>query len=61
MCESFIAAAMGVSLSPVNRAHMAYDPGGLEAFKPKPVANRIGPEPCIGIREDVGEASAGSA
>jgi len=23
------------------------------------VANRIGPEPCAGIREDVGEASAG--
>jgi hypothetical protein len=23
------------------------------------VANRIGPEPCVGIREDDGEASAG--
>ena len=23
------------------------------------VANRIGPEPCVGIREDVGEASVG--
>jgi hypothetical protein len=23
------------------------------------IANRIGPEPCAGIREDVGEASAG--
>jgi hypothetical protein len=23
------------------------------------VANRIGPEPCAGIREDAGEASAG--
>jgi hypothetical protein len=23
------------------------------------VANHIGPEPCVGIREDVGEASAG--
>ena len=23
------------------------------------VASRIGPEPCAGIREDVGEASAG--
>ena len=23
------------------------------------VANHIGPEPCVGVREDVGEASAG--
>jgi transposase len=31
-----IAAAMGVSLSTVNRAHMAYDHGGPEALKPRP-------------------------
>jgi hypothetical protein len=30
-----IAAAMGVSLSAVNRAHMAYDHGGIEALKPR--------------------------
>jgi hypothetical protein len=28
-------AAMGVSLSTVNRAHMAYDHGGINALKPK--------------------------
>jgi hypothetical protein len=28
-------AAMGVSLSTVNRAHMAYDHGGIKALKPK--------------------------
>ena len=27
---------MGVSLSTVNRAHMAYDHGGIKALKPKP-------------------------
>jgi len=26
---------MGVSLSTVNRAHMAYDDGGIKALKPK--------------------------
>src|SRR3979409_1815562 len=31
-----IAAAMGSSLSTVNRAHMAYDEGGIKALKPKP-------------------------
>src|SRR5580704_8638496 len=30
MTQPLIAAAMGVSLSTVNRAHMAYDHGGLE-------------------------------
>jgi DNA-directed RNA polymerase specialized sigma subunit len=29
MTQPLIAAAMGVSLSTVNRAHMAYDQGGL--------------------------------
>jgi hypothetical protein len=32
------------------RVQVPYDEG---------IANRIGPEPCAGIREDVGEASAG--
>jgi DNA-binding CsgD family transcriptional regulator len=31
MTQPAIAAAMGVSLSTVNRAHMAYDQGGLKA------------------------------
>ena len=35
-----IAAAMGVSLSAVNRAHMAYDQGGIKALKPKPNGGR---------------------
>ena len=34
MTQPAIAAAMGVSLSTVNRAHMAYDHGGLKALKP---------------------------
>jgi hypothetical protein len=35
-----IADAMGVSLSTVNRAHMAYDHGGLKAFRRKPSGGR---------------------
>ena len=35
MAQPAIAAAMGVSLSTVNRAHMAYDSGGIKALKPK--------------------------
>jgi transposase len=31
---------MGVSLSTVNRAHMAYDQGGIKALKPKPRGGR---------------------
>ena len=31
---------MGVSLSTVNRAHMAYDHGGIKALKPKPSGGR---------------------
>ena len=40
MTQPAIAAAMGVSLSTVNRAHMAYDRGGLEALRPKPCGGR---------------------
>ena len=35
-----IAAAMGVSLSSVNREHMGYDDGGMKARKPKPNGGR---------------------
>src|SRR5262249_55205003 len=35
MSQPAIAAAMGVSLSTVNRAHMAYGHGGIKALKPK--------------------------
>src|SRR5215475_14587395 len=41
MTQPEIAAAMGVSLSTVNRAHMAYDRGGLKALEPKPVGGRM--------------------
>ena len=40
MTQPAIAAAMGVSLSTVNRAHMAYDHGGLKALEAKPVGGR---------------------
>ena len=40
MAQPTIAAAMGVSLSTVNRAHMAYDHGGIKALKPKPNGGR---------------------
>src|SRR5258708_12101990 len=40
MTQPAIAEAMGVSLSTVNRAHMAYDGGGIKALKPKPIAGR---------------------
>jgi transposase len=40
MTQPAIAAAMGVSLSTVNRAHMAYDEGGMAALKPKPNGGR---------------------
>ena len=36
MTQPAIAAAMGASLSTVNRAHMAYDHGSIEALKPRP-------------------------
>ena len=40
MTQLAIAAAMGVSLSTVNRAHMAYDRDGIKALKPKPIGDR---------------------
>jgi len=40
MAQLAIADAMGVSLSTVNRAHMAYDHGGIKALKPKPSGGR---------------------
>ena len=40
MSQPSIAAAMGVSVSTVNRAHMAYDHGGLDALEQKPVGGR---------------------
>ena len=40
MTQPAIAEAMGVSLSTVNRAHMAYDHGGLKALEPKPIGGR---------------------
>jgi transposase len=35
-----IAELMGTSLSTVNRAHMAYDSGGVSALRPKPTGGR---------------------
>ena len=35
-----IAELTGVSLSTVNRAHMAYDSGGVNALRPKPTGGR---------------------
>jgi transposase len=40
VAQPAIAEAMGVSLSTVNRAHMAYDQGGLTALRPKPCGGR---------------------
>lgn len=40
LTQPAIAAAIGVSLSTVNRAHMAYDSGGIQALKPKPCGGR---------------------
>jgi len=40
MTQPAIAEAMGVSLSTVNRAHMAYDQGSVTALKPKPCGGR---------------------
>jgi transposase len=41
LTQGAIAEAMGVSLSTVNRAHMAYDQGGVKALKPKPNGGRV--------------------
>ena len=40
MTQPAIAEAMGLSLSTVNRAHMAYDHGGLKALRRKPSGGR---------------------
>ena len=40
MTQPAIAGAMGVSLSTVNRVHMAYDQGSIAALKPKPCGGR---------------------
>ena len=40
MTQPGIAEAMGVSLSTVNRAHMAHDGGGLKALNSKPSGGR---------------------
>ena len=40
LTQPAIAEAMGASLSTVNRAHMAYDEGGIKALKPKPNCGR---------------------
>ena len=40
MTQPGIAEVMGVSLSTVNRVHMAYDSGGVKALKPKPSGGR---------------------
>src|ERR1700751_675995 len=40
LTQPAIAEAMGVSLSTVNRAHMAYDQGGIKALEPKPCGGR---------------------
>jgi transposase len=40
MTQPEIAEAMGVSVSTVNRAHMAYDHGGRKALEPKPSGGR---------------------
>lgn len=41
MTQPEISEAMGVSLSTVNRAHMAYNHGGRRALEPKPSGGRI--------------------
>ena len=41
MTQPEITEVVGVSLSTVNRAHMAFDRGGLKALKPKPSGGRI--------------------
>ena len=40
MTQPEIVEVTGVSLSTVNRAHMAYDEGGIKALKPKPIGGR---------------------
>ena len=45
-----IAELTGVSLSTVNRAHMAYDNGGVNALRPKPTGGR---QYDVGRREEI--------
>src|SRR5215467_10314214 len=56
MTQPSIAAAMGASLSTVNRAHMAYDHGGIKALKPKPNGGRK--HENMTLAEDKGPAGA---
>jgi transposase len=41
MTQPEIVKVTGKSLSTVNRAHMAYDSGGIKALKPKPCGGRL--------------------
>jgi transposase len=47
-----IAELTGVSLSTVNRAHMAYDNGGVSALRPKPSGGRIRENMTLKEEED---------
>jgi hypothetical protein len=55
LTQPAIAAAMGVSLSTVNRAHMAYNHGGIKGLKPKPNGGRKH-ENAIGRRKGLARA-----
>jgi transposase len=59
MTQPAIAAAMGVSLSTVNRAHMAYDQGGIKALKPKPNGGRKFAEPRGDREQNLGYRARG--
>ena len=56
MTQPAIAEAMGVSLSTVNRAHMAFDRGGLTALKPKPSGGRMRENMTLGGGEGLAGA-----
>ena len=55
--QAAIAEAMGVSLSTVNRAHMAYDRGGIKALKPKPNGGRKRENMTVGVSSPVARHS----
>jgi len=59
MTQPAISAAMGVSLSTVNRAHMAYDQGGLKALKPKPNGGRFAKAAGAGEMLNIHDLKAG--
>ena len=61
MTQPEIAAAMGVSLSTVNRVHMAYDSGGIKALKPKPNGGRKRENMTLGEEEALLERFAKAA